>query len=231
MASATDEDTRMFIKKAAKHGLVETRLSQLAVERASNDSVRTFAEMLVRDHQHANARLAAISSRRGIMIPTEGLVAASESVSGTTAGKMAMDETDSTETDRSVSGTAGTSRTTPRSTVGGQSGSQAPAGGSASARSGTGTSGMVGSSHDSDMSKVMKEVDEKVEELSDKTGKEFDRAYVKEMIKGHKDSIALFEDATKRNTDAELSGFAQTNLPTLRAHLNRAEALERELKE
>ena len=61
----------------------------------------------------------------------------------------------------------------------------------------------------------------KLEKLS---GAEFDRMYVDEMVKDHKKAIALFEKEAA-SSDPELMAFAKDTLPTLRKHLQEAEAL------
>jgi putative membrane protein len=53
-------------------------------------------------------------------------------------------------------------------------------------------------------------------------GAAFDKAYASEMVNGHKKMIALFEQASK-SKDADISGFAQKTLPTLKEHLSLAQ--------
>jgi len=58
-----------------------------------------------------------------------------------------------------------------------------------------------------------------MDDLSKKTGKDFDKAYVSNMIDDHKKDIKEFEDATKNLKDADLKAFAEKTLPTLKKHL------------
>lgn len=97
------DDTKDFVKKAAKSGMKEVRLSRLAVERTTNTGVREFAQTLINDHQSANAELASLANQRGMMIPLE-----------TAAASMRMDEeTSSTSaTPGSMGSTSGSSTTT-----------------------------------------------------------------------------------------------------------------------
>ncbi|MEW6161293.1 MAG: DUF4142 domain-containing protein [Verrucomicrobiota bacterium] len=60
---------------------------------------------------------------------------------------------------------------------------------------------------------------------SDKSGAEFDNAFVKHMIKDHKKDIQKFEKAAAECEDQELKAFAQKTLPTLRQHLQTAQNL------
>lgn len=67
-------------------------------------------------------------------------------------------------------------------------------------------------------------------DLSDKSGKDFDRAYVTAMIKAHKEDIKTFEIALKELRDADLRTFASTNLPLLKKHLSAIQKIDSEMK-
>jgi putative membrane protein len=70
-----------------------------------------------------------------------------------------------------------------------------------------------------DMDADHKQVQSRLEKLE---GAAFDKAYASEMVNGHKKMIALFEQASK-SKDADISGFAQKTLPTLKEHLSLAQ--------
>ncbi len=57
------------------------------------------------------------------------------------------------------------------------------------------------------------------DDLNAKSGADFDKAYVKAMIKDHQDDIQTFENATKQLKDPQLKDFAVQTLPTLKMHL------------
>jgi putative membrane protein len=59
-----------------------------------------------------------------------------------------------------------------------------------------------------------------IDAMAAKTGKEFDRAYVKYMIKDHEDDIALFKRAVDKVNDADVRTFASNTLPKLQEHLD-----------
>ena len=69
-----------------------------------------------------------------------------------------------------------------------------------------------------------------VDKFSKLSGKEFDKAYVAEMIKDHKKDIALFEKASKGLEDTELRAFAARTLPILRTHLETIQGIKNEKK-
>jgi putative membrane protein len=56
-------------------------------------------------------------------------------------------------------------------------------------------------------------------ELKMKSGDSFDKAYIKEQIKAHKDTIALFQKEISSGQDTQAQQFASATLPTLQAHL------------
>lgn len=58
------------------------------------------------------------------------------------------------------------------------------------------------------------------EDLNDKTGNDFDKAYVDRMVSKHKDAISAFENATTDRYDSDIKNWAIATLPVLRTHLN-----------
>lgn len=73
------------------------------------------------------------------------------------------------------------------------------------------------------------ELDEKhrahVTKLTSLTGADFDREYSKMMLSDHKKDVSEFEKESTRGADADLKAFATNTLPTLREHLQMANAL------
>ena len=59
---------------------------------------------------------------------------------------------------------------------------------------------------------------EKLEQLKELEGPQFDREYTMCQIKAHDEAIALFERATREARDREIRDFAVKTLPTLRRH-------------
>lgn len=62
-----------------------------------------------------------------------------------------------------------------------------------------------------------------VDEVSAKSGNDFDKAYIHQMVKDHKEDIALFKKEEKDGKDVDLQALARTTLPVLREHLRMAE--------
>lgn len=57
------------------------------------------------------------------------------------------------------------------------------------------------------------------------SGTAFDRAYVSDEIKDHKETIALFQKEAKSGQDPKLKQFASQTLPTLQHHLQMAQKI------
>ncbi|MGU7782065.1 DUF4142 domain-containing protein [Burkholderia sp. PU8-34] len=73
-------------------------------------------------------------------------------------------------------------------------------------------------------------VDPDVEALRDRSGRDFDDAYV--AVVGpdvHRNAIRLFEDEARDGRDPDLRAFAEATLPVLRHHLTMAQALARKV--
>jgi len=64
------------------------------------------------------------------------------------------------------------------------------------------------------------------ERLSKLSGDQFDKAYVRDMVKDHKADVAAFRTESSTGRDASLKSFATQMLPTLRDHLKNAENIE-----
>lgn len=56
--------------------------------------------------------------------------------------------------------------------------------------------------------------------MAAKTGKDFDKAYVRYMIKDHQEDIDLFKRAIDKVHDADVRTFASNTLPKLQEHLD-----------
>lgn len=56
--------------------------------------------------------------------------------------------------------------------------------------------------------------------LNEKSGKDFDKAYVEMMINGHKDAIVVFEKVSADYNDVDIRNWATLTLPELRKHLD-----------
>jgi putative membrane protein len=65
------------------------------------------------------------------------------------------------------------------------------------------------------------------ESLDKKSAADFDKAYIKDMVKGHKETADLLKTEAADSKDSDLAQFATQTLPTVLDHLQKAEAIER----
>ena len=66
-------------------------------------------------------------------------------------------------------------------------------------------------------------------DLSQKSGKEFNKAYMQLMLSDHQQAVKLFTNASK-NADPDIKNFAAKTLPTIQMHLDSANAILTTLK-
>jgi putative membrane protein len=67
---------------------------------------------------------------------------------------------------------------------------------------------------------ISPDMDKKREALKKKSGKDFDKAYISEMITGHQKALKLYKDAAKNCTDADLRAFAAKTVPRIQMYLD-----------
>ena len=69
-----------------------------------------------------------------------------------------------------------------------------------------------------------------INELSNKKGADFDKAYVNMMVDDHQKTVDKFKDASENCKDADIKAFATKTLPTLQGHLDHVKALKDGMK-
>lgn len=69
-----------------------------------------------------------------------------------------------------------------------------------------------------------------MDSMSSKNGKDFDKAYMDDMVKDHETDVKEFEKASKSAKDADLKAWAAKTLPTLQEHLKMAKDTQKKVK-
>src|SRR5262249_54838049 len=59
-----------FVMEAAKGGMAEVELGQLAADKASNPKVKEFGQRMATDHGKANDELKSLAAKKNITLPT-----------------------------------------------------------------------------------------------------------------------------------------------------------------
>ena len=186
------KDDQRFMQDVAEGGKAEVALGNLALQRAASDDVKQFAQRMVDDHSKANQELTELASQKSISLPhSSDVKAATGGVKDTVAGVR-----DAARDPRAVAKEGHTQADQ-------QTASGRPATGDAAAMSGDNLTGKHRQLYD---------------RLSRLSGAEFDREYMKEMVKGHNKNVSEFEKASQKSQDADLKAWAAKSLPTLREH-------------
>ena len=68
---AVDKDDLAFVEKASQAGMFEVRSSELAIKRGVGSAEQAFAKQMIEDHTKANAQLAALAGKKGIVIASD----------------------------------------------------------------------------------------------------------------------------------------------------------------
>jgi putative membrane protein len=69
-----------------------------------------------------------------------------------------------------------------------------------------------------------------MDKLSNLSGTDFDREFMKLMVKDHGAAVKLFQKQADGGTDADVKAFAAKNLPTLQEHLSMARTMSGGMK-
>ena len=68
---AIDKSDLAFVEKASQAGMFEVRSSELAIKRGVGSAEQAFARQMIDDHTKANAQLALLAGRKGIVIASD----------------------------------------------------------------------------------------------------------------------------------------------------------------
>ncbi|MES2113004.1 MAG: DUF4142 domain-containing protein [Bacteroidota bacterium] len=69
-----------------------------------------------------------------------------------------------------------------------------------------------------------------ISKLTGKSGKDFDKAYIDDMIEDHQDDIKAFQTAAKKCLDPDVKSFAAKTIPILQEHLDAINAIKDSMK-
>lgn len=68
------------------------------------------------------------------------------------------------------------------------------------------------------------------DDLSKKSGVDFDKAYINAMVDDHRKTVNMFEGASKNLKDAELKAFVDKTLPVIKGHLDKVTVIKDGMK-
>ena len=70
-APNADKSSQKFIKDAIEGNLAEVQMGKLAQDKSMDDGVRSFGDMLVKDHSAGNEKASEVANAIGVTPPTE----------------------------------------------------------------------------------------------------------------------------------------------------------------
>lgn len=195
--SEVSSSDRRFVTEAAEAGQSEVAHSQLALQRATNEDVKSYAKRMVDDHTKANQELMQLASSKGIALPQGTMDLHSGQTTGLNPASVQTPE----------SGQQPTVRREGQPQSGSQPGFQTGQQGATQATAQTSGQTQTQSKHR-----------QSIDKLSKLSGADFDREYMRQQLKAHEKAISLFERQANKGKDTELKTFASNTLPTLREH-------------
>ena len=69
--SSLSAEDKTFMKKAAKGGMLEVAIGNLAEQKAQSEDIKSFGKRMVTDHSKANDELKSIASQKGAQLPAK----------------------------------------------------------------------------------------------------------------------------------------------------------------
>jgi putative membrane protein len=70
-SSSLSVKDKTFMKKAAKGGMMEVAMGNLAAQNGQSDDVKSFGKRMVTDHSKANDELKSIAAQKGVTLPSK----------------------------------------------------------------------------------------------------------------------------------------------------------------
>jgi len=71
MAANLSPQDQKFVREAAQGGLSEVMLGQMAAKKATDDGVKQFGQLMVKDHTKSHNQLKELATTKGVRLPTE----------------------------------------------------------------------------------------------------------------------------------------------------------------
>jgi predicted outer membrane protein len=149
-----------------------------------------------------------------------------DQTSGSQSSTSTSQSSNTSDTSSATSEQSSTSDTPSSST------SSQPAVGKSSDRSSLGSSSTLGSSTwqgQGSSGQLTAEDRQMFQHLQSLSGSEFDRAYIRHMVKGHAMDIQKYQQASQQLQDTEIKSFVSQTLPKLREHHTQAQQIARNL--
>lgn len=214
---------RFFANCMLLNNQAEVELGQMGAKQAQNPQVKEFAQELVKDHQKLVQQLQQIAGKQ----------ASARSGNSTSLRERARLESNHEASDavERTPGTFGTDNSATKRTV--ESNTNSTDRNANEAFTSTGSTSMHGDAALHQIARMARQIDQRCnqslrEALQQKSGAQFDEAFVGAQINGHIHMLAALE-VISQDTHGQLQQIAQNAQPTVRQHLEKAKQLWQQL--
>lgn len=221
MSSSTTTGTlkhndQRFLTKAAESNQKEEAISELALQKAQSPQVRSFAQQMIAQHQQLDRELTHLAAVKGVAV--SGLSSATNSATATNSNPGMGNETGT--------GAAGTPGYGATVTPGAN-----PTTSSTGATGATASNNTTGMARTGRVAEMGVQSDRQYRSLAQKSGADFDKAYIDLVVSAHQDAVKLYERAAKHASDNDVKRFASDHVQAMQAHLDQANTLTKSISE
>jgi predicted outer membrane protein len=190
---------------------LEITLGRLAQQKAESQAIKDYAQMLVTDHESADKKVMDFASANSIMLSSNVSGITGQPSTATDAGTRAGMGPAAT----GAQGATGTAKTTAGTN---------PAAGTGNSPA---TAGAVPPTTDVPPLELAPADQKKVAKLEKLEGAKFEKAFLTEMVKGHKQTLGKLKGAEKSAKNAELKALLGDISTSVQMHLDKAKELQR----
>lgn len=239
---------RHFVNETADSNHEDLALAQLASQQASDPSVRAYAQQVVNDHRQLGQDLSQLAAQKSLAIESDTtVVMAPVTVNSTTQANLGSNANvplGGPNASWSGSNMGALTDTPTGNRIQAQGTPVSPGVTQASANPGSDlqTLAMTGANtdgttrvqyHATSTTTTMASNpwdDRKYRRLAKMNGSDFDREYLALAVSAHEDEVKDFQKKSRDASDPDVRAFASKELPTLQAHLDRAQSLAQSMK-
>jgi predicted outer membrane protein len=240
---------RHFVNETSDSNHEDVALAQLASQQASNPSVRAFAQQVVTDHRQLGQDLSQLAAQKSLTLDSEVTVMAPVAVNSTTQanlGSNAVIPLGGPNSSYSGANMGALTDTPTGNRIQAQGTPVSPGVTQASANPGSDLQVLAttGANMDGANRTVQYQAtsttttataanpwdDRKYRRLARMNGTDFDREYLALAVSAHEDEVKDFQKKSRDASDPDVRAFASKELPTLQAHLDRAQSLAQSMK-
>lgn len=225
--TGTATTPQAFVQQVADMNQQEIELARLAQTRATSEDVKDYAEDLIDDHNDALDALRDYAKENNITLRTTSTTSSTSTSqpgtsSSTTRGGQTQGQSSSSTSSTQSAQRGGRDDDQVGSARNPQAGQTRPQGaGQSSTQSSTQSSSQTGS---------QASVQEQIRELSTKSGTEFDRSWVQDVVMNHTRAIAMLERQQQAKTfDEDLQDLVEDQLEKRRDSLEKAREIQSKL--